>query len=96
MRCKHLRRFHLPLSVFDTNLGVGGTLPATEEVGVPIQPLIATWTGWVQRWSQWVEARVTGWCEAGTRYKVEFLQATGEIAEMLVFPNKFLSKAEGT
>ncbi|MEG3923090.1 hypothetical protein QUA07_28845 [Microcoleus sp. T3_A4] len=61
-------------------------LPA--ELPEPEAP-IANWTGWVNRWGKWCEARVLGWCEAGTQYKVQFLQASGELGEMLVFPEKF-------
>lgn len=61
-------------------------LPA--ELPEPEAP-IANWTGWVSRWGKWFEARVKGWCEYGTRYVVEYLEASGNIGEMLVFPEKF-------
>ena len=83
-----------PPPVFDINIGVDATpqieaspeLPA--ELPEPEAP-IANWTGWVQRWGKWCEARVKGWCENGTRYVVEYLEASGNIGEMFVFPEKF-------
>ncbi|MEG4109884.1 plasmid replication protein, CyRepA1 family, partial [Microcoleus sp. S13_C5] len=70
-----------PPPVFDINLGVD----ATPEL--PTSTPIANLTGWVSRWGKWVAATVVGWCEEGTRYRVQFEQASGEVAEMLVFPN---------
>jgi hypothetical protein len=55
---------------------------------------IAQWTGWVQRWGKWHEARILGWCEEGTRYIVEYLERSGNIDWMFVFPNNFW-QAEG-
>jgi hypothetical protein len=55
---------------------------------------IAQWTGWVQRWGKWHEARILGWCEEGTRYIVEYLERSGNIDWMFVFPNHFW-QAEG-
>ena len=75
-----------PTPVFDTTLGVGVTLPNIE-VESPIQPPIANRTGWVQRWGKWVVAKVIGWCEEGTRYRVLY-ETAGEWIEMLAFPNQ--------
>jgi len=50
---------------------------------------IANWTGWVQRWGKWFKARIVGWCEYGTRYLVQYLEASGNIGEMFVFPEMF-------
>jgi hypothetical protein len=55
---------------------------------------ITQWTGWVQRWGKWHEARILGWCEEGTRYIVEYLERSGNIDWMFVFPNNFW-QAEG-
>ena len=78
-----------PPPVFDTNLGGAGTIPDTEVEASTTEPAIANSTGWVQRWGKWVEARVIGWCEAGTQYLVQYLEASGDIGEMLVFPERF-------
>ncbi|MEG4065530.1 plasmid replication protein, CyRepA1 family, partial [Microcoleus sp. SVA1_A1] len=51
------------------------------------EPPITNLTGWVSRWGKWVAAKVIGWCEYGTRYRVQFEQPSGEVAEMLVFPS---------
>jgi hypothetical protein len=80
-----------PPPVFDTNLGVGVTLPDIEvesSIQPPIaEPSIANRTGWVQRWGKWVAAKVIGWCEEGTRYRVLY-ETAGEWIEMLAFPNQ--------
>lgn len=57
-------------------------LPTTESP-------IANLTGWVSRWGNWFEAKIVGWCENGTRYVVEYLESTGDIGEMFVFPENF-------
>ncbi|PSB25807.1 hypothetical protein C7B69_12290 [filamentous cyanobacterium Phorm 46] len=64
---------------------------ASPELPTELSPStpIANLTGWVSRWGKWCEAKVIGWCEYGTRYVVEFLQASGDIGKMLVFPEKF-------
>jgi len=54
----------------------------------------AIWTGWVPRWGKWHKARILGWCEYGTRYVVEYLETSGDIGEMFVFPTMF-RHAEG-
>ena len=79
-----------PPPVFDINIGVDATpeLEASPELPEPKVP-IAKWTGWVSRWGKWVEARILGWCEYGTRYLVEYLGANGNIGEMLVSPERF-------
>jgi hypothetical protein len=74
-------------AVFDTNLGVGVTL-ANIEVEPPIQPPIANRTGWVSRWGEWVAAKVIGWCEEGTRYRILYQTKCGEWSEALAFPNQ--------
>ena len=51
------------------------------------EPPIANRTGWVQRWGKWVAAKVIGWCEEGTRYRVLY-ETAGEWIEMLAFPNQ--------
>lgn len=80
-----------PPPVFDTNLGVGGTLPDIE-TETPIQcyptPPIANLTGWVSRWGKWVSAKVIGWCENGTRYRILYQTKCGEWDEALAFPSQ--------
>lgn len=76
-----------PPPVFDTNLGVDGTLPVIE-VELPIQLPIANLTGWVSRWGQWVAAKVIGWCEEGTRYRILYETKSGEWSEALAFPSQ--------
>jgi hypothetical protein len=68
--------------VLDTNIGGTRTLPEiTTEVPIPNR------TGWVQRWGKWVAAKVIGWCEEGTRYRVLY-ETAGEWIEMLANPNQ--------
>jgi hypothetical protein len=79
-------------AVFDTHLGVGVTLPNIE-VEPPIQPPIAqapipNRTGWVSRWGKWVAAKVIGWCEEGTRYRILYQTKCGEWSEALAFPSQ--------
>ncbi|MEG4520991.1 plasmid replication protein, CyRepA1 family, partial [Microcoleus sp. AT9_A5] len=76
------------------NTTAAGAAGAISQVAIDAENLIARWTGWVHRTGKWCEARVTGWCENGTRYVVEYLRASGDIGEMLVFPEKFFT-AEG-
>ena len=73
--------------VFDTNLGGDGTFPDIE-VEPPIEPPIASLTGWVSRWGKWVAAKVIGWCEEGTRYRILYETKCGEWDEALAFPNQ--------
>jgi hypothetical protein len=81
-----------PASVVDTNLGVGVTLPNIE-VESSLQPPIAeapipNRTGWVSRWGEWVAAKVIGWCEQGTRYRILYQTKCGEWSEALAFPSQ--------
>ncbi|MEG4590002.1 DUF3854 domain-containing protein [Microcoleus sp. MOSTC5] len=82
-----------PPPVFDTNLGVGGTIPDIETEPPIAEPAIANSTGWVSRWGKWVAAKIIGWCEYGTRYRVLYETKCGEWSEMLVFPNNMLWEA---
>jgi len=54
---------------------------ATEETAVE-----EAW-GWVKVWGKWVAAKVIGWCEEGTRYRVLY-ETAGSWSEMLAFPNQ--------
>jgi hypothetical protein len=76
-----------PPPVFDTNLGGDATLPNIE-VESPTQPPIANRTGWVSRWGKWVAAKVIGWCENGTRYRILYETKCGEWSEALAFPSQ--------
>jgi hypothetical protein len=81
-----------PPPICDTNLGVGVTLPNIE-VESSLQPpiadaLIANRTGWVSRWGKWVAAKVIGWCENGTRYRILYQTKCGEWSEALAFPSQ--------
>jgi hypothetical protein len=51
------------------------------------EPPIANRVGLVCRWGKWVAAKVIGWCEEGTRYRVLY-ETAGEWIEMLAFPNQ--------
>jgi hypothetical protein len=77
-----------PSPVFDTNLGVGGTIPDIK-VETPIaETPIANRTGWVSRWGKWVAAKVIGWCEEGARYRILYETKCGEWSEALAFPSQ--------
>jgi Domain of unknown function (DUF3854)/Origin of replication binding protein len=52
------------------------------------EPPIANRAGWVSRWGKWVAAKVIGWCEEGTRYRILYETKCGEWSEMLAFPNQ--------
>jgi hypothetical protein len=80
-----------PPPIFDTNLVVGVTLPNIEvepPIQPPIQSPIANRTGWVSRWGEWVAAKVIGWCEEGTRYRILYQTKCGEWSEALAFPSQ--------
>jgi hypothetical protein len=47
---------------------------------------IANSIGWVSRWGKWVAAKVIGWCEYGTRYRILYQTKCGEWSEALAFP----------
>jgi hypothetical protein len=71
-------------------INVAGGVTETEgNLETPTTPQTTQWTGWVLQMGKWVQARVIGCCSEGTRYVVEYLQSTGDIGEMLVFPEKF-------
>jgi len=79
-------------AVCDTSLGEVRTLPDIE-VEPPIQPQIAeapiaNRTGWVSHWGKWVAAKVIGWCENGTRYRILYQTKCGEWSEALAFPSQ--------
>jgi hypothetical protein len=75
-----------PPPAFDTNLGGDATIPNTEVDIAFSQTPIANLTGWVSRWGQWVAAKVIGWCEEGTRYRILYQTKCGEWDEALAFP----------
>jgi len=52
------------------------------------EPPIANRTGWVSRWGKWVAAKVIGWCEEGTRYRILYETKCGEWSEALAFPDQ--------
>jgi len=52
------------------------------------KPPIANLTGWVSRWGKWVAAKVIGWCEEGTRYRILYQTKCGEWSEALAFPSQ--------
>ena len=45
-------------------------------------------TGWISRWGKWVAAKVIGWCENGTRYRILYQTKCGEWREALAFPSQ--------
>jgi hypothetical protein len=65
----------------------GAISPGATEVEAEAKPPIANRTGWVSRWGKWVAAKVIGWCEEGTRYRVLY-ETAGKWSEMLAFPNQ--------
>jgi hypothetical protein len=88
--------------VLDTNIGGTRTLPditteapicqtegevASPDLPVPEVP-IANRKGWVSRWGKWVAAKVIGWCEEGTRYRILYETKCGEWSEALAFPSQ--------
>jgi hypothetical protein len=44
--------------------------------------------GWVSRWGKWVAAKVLGWCEEGTQYRILYQTKCGEWKEALAFPSQ--------
>jgi hypothetical protein len=52
------------------------------------KPPIANLTGWVSHWGKWVAAKVIGWCEEGTRYRILYQTKCGEWSEVLAFPSQ--------
>jgi hypothetical protein len=65
----------------------GAISHAATEGKAEAEPPIANRTGWVSRWGKWVAAKVIGWCEEGTRYRVLY-ETAGKWSEMLAFPNQ--------
>jgi hypothetical protein len=66
-----------------------GTISHAETEGeAEAEPPIANRTGWVQRWGKWVAAKVIGWCEEGTRYRILYQTKCGEWSEALAFPSQ--------
>jgi len=43
---------------------------------------------WVSHWGKWVAAKVIGWCEKGTRYRILYETQCGEWSEALAFPSQ--------
>ncbi|MEG5176180.1 plasmid replication protein, CyRepA1 family [Microcoleus sp. B3-D7] len=71
-----------PTPVFDTNLGVGGTLPAeTEPQTEPIGR-----TAWVQRWGQWVRGSFLAATD-GAQYRM-LIEQLGGWSEVLAWPHQ--------
>jgi hypothetical protein len=58
------------------------------EAEAEAKPPIANLTGWVSRWGKWVAAKVIGWCEEGTRYRILYQTKCGEWSETLAFPSQ--------
>jgi hypothetical protein len=69
--------------VLDTHIGGTRTLP-----DITTEAPIANRTGWVSRWGKWVAAKVIGWCEEGTRYRILYQTKGGEWSEALAFPSQ--------
>jgi hypothetical protein len=65
----------------------GAISHAPTEGKAEAEPPIANRTGWVSRWGKWVAAKVIGWCEEGTRYRVLY-ETAGFWSEMLAFPDQ--------
>src|SRR6476659_708958 len=57
----------------------------------PPEPLTAPFpiNGQAIRLGQWVQARAIGWNDEGTQLVVKYLRASGDMGEMLLFPEKF-------
>jgi hypothetical protein len=62
-------------------------IPEQNQPSTPTTPQTTQWQGWVSRWHL---ARVLGWCEYGTRWVVEYLEANGNLGEMQVDPKNFV------
>jgi hypothetical protein len=72
-----------------TAASASGVIPhAATEGKAEAELLIANRTGWVSRLGQWVAAKVIGWCEEGTRYRILYETKCGEWSEMLAFPSQ--------
>lgn len=58
---------------------------------VAVDPQTATFPidGQVIRLGQWVDARAIGWNDEGTQLVVEYLRPSGDIGEILAFPERF-------
>jgi hypothetical protein len=65
-------------------------IPEQNQPSTPTTPQTTQWQGWVSRWGRWHLARVLGWCEYGTRWVVEYLEANGNLGEMQVDPKNFV------
>lgn len=72
---------------FDTYSGVDATTKI-ETATANSNSTIANLTGWVKRWGKYYQAKVTGWCEAGTQYIVQSIN--DEFSEMLIWPDTLL------
>jgi hypothetical protein len=66
----------------------GAISHAATEGKAEAEPPIANRTGWVSRLGQWVAAKVIGWCENGTRYRILYQTKCGEWSEALAFPSQ--------
>jgi hypothetical protein len=66
----------------------GAISHAATEGKAEAEPPIANRTGWVSSLGQWVAAKVIGWCEEGTRYRILYETKSGEWSEMLAFPSQ--------
>ena len=75
-------------------MGWGSVASAVSQGAIDAEPEaespIALWTGWVNRWGKLHKARFKSWCEYGTRYVVEYLEASGNLGETQVDPKNFV------
>jgi hypothetical protein len=44
--------------------------------------------GLVNRWGKWMQCKIIGWCEYGTRYRLKYRTEAGS-GESLCFPEQF-------
>jgi hypothetical protein len=70
------------------NPAAGSASGAISHAAAEAEPPITNRTGWVSRLGQWVAAKVIGWCEDGTRYRILYETKSGEWSEMLAFPSQ--------